>query len=128
MARFKIPVTYQMWGVYEVEADSLEKAKAKVLNDKTPLPDNSYYIKGSIKISEDEVNEINKQYLRKKEVNKDFFLKLSEKGLLLDPWCQCESCKEYFFKSMIDKSLLRCPYCLSENWSTIPKDNDNEEE
>lgn len=58
MKKFKIPVSWEMYGYVEVEAKTAEKALEKALtieNELTgfPLPDNGEYIDDSFKIDED---------------------------------------------------------------------------
>lgn len=47
---YKIPVTWQSWGIMSIEADSLEDAKEKALGD-APLPE-ANYVEDSIEIDE----------------------------------------------------------------------------
>lgn len=49
---YRIPVVWQSWGVMEIEAESLEEAKAKAIDSETPLPE-SNYVDDSIEIDEE---------------------------------------------------------------------------
>jgi len=49
---FNIPVVYQMWGMYHIEATSLEAAKKHVLEHEG-LPSDPSYIDDSLEIDED---------------------------------------------------------------------------
>lgn len=51
MAKFKIPVEWSVYGVVEIEADSIEEAVDKFDEtiDDIPLPDRSEYINDSFK-------------------------------------------------------------------------------
>lgn len=51
MAKFKIPVEWSVYGVVEIEADSIEEAVDKFDEtiDDTPLPDQSEYIDDSFR-------------------------------------------------------------------------------
>lgn len=62
MKTWKIPVSWTMIGVVEVEAESLNKAIEIVQNDEgvITLPDNGQYLDGSWKVECVDVN-----YLRK---------------------------------------------------------------
>lgn len=53
---YRIPVIYEMWGIYTVEADSLEEAKKKVMEPGYPLPPNGEYIEDSCKIDEEGIS------------------------------------------------------------------------
>jgi hypothetical protein len=53
MKTFKIPVTYQMWGTYLVQAENLKEAKEKIFYPGFGLPDNASYIDDSIQIDEE---------------------------------------------------------------------------
>jgi len=50
MEKFIINVSWSMYGYYEIEAETLEEAEAKVLDPGTPLPTNGEYIEDSFKI------------------------------------------------------------------------------
>lgn len=62
MKTWKIPVSWTMMGVIEVEADSLDKAIEVAKDDEevVPFPDNGCYMAGSW-----EVDCFDKNYLRK---------------------------------------------------------------
>ena len=65
MKKYKIPVTYEVWGIVEVEAKSLEEA-LKYFDeneDIIELPINPEYIDGSFKREEDEIFEFNNNTL-----------------------------------------------------------------
>lgn len=47
---YKIPVSYQMWGVLNIKANSLEEAKKIALAWDTPLPKDAEYVSDSISI------------------------------------------------------------------------------
>lgn len=49
---FNIPVTWQVYGVMKVEAESFEEAK-KLVYGNAPLPNESTYVDDSIQIDED---------------------------------------------------------------------------
>lgn len=51
MAKFKIPVTWVMWGSVEVEADSLEEARELALE--AELPKDGNYVEYSFQVDED---------------------------------------------------------------------------
>lgn len=55
MAKFKVVVTYEMCGIMEVEAESLEDAIDKVENDEEYdyLPSDADYIDGSFNVDVD---------------------------------------------------------------------------
>jgi len=61
MKTFTIPVSYMMYGTYEIEADSFEEAKEKILDSNTPLPDNASYLEDSLEVDEDVYHEIYEQ-------------------------------------------------------------------
>jgi hypothetical protein len=52
---YKIPVTWESYGHYIIEAENLEEAKEKALEPDRPLPDESNYIDDSIKLDDAEV-------------------------------------------------------------------------
>jgi len=52
MRTFNIPLIWQEWGTVQVEAETLEEAKAKALGPDVPLPAGSY-IDDSLEIDED---------------------------------------------------------------------------
>lgn len=51
MPKYKIPVTWSVYGVMEVEAPTLEKARLKAI-DECPLPTDGEYIDDSCKVDE----------------------------------------------------------------------------
>jgi len=57
MRKFKVPVVWTMWGVYEIESESEEDAKIKaeeyVFDMSTPLPDCKTYLDDSMEIDYD---------------------------------------------------------------------------
>ena len=66
MNTYKIPCAWQMYGSYEIQANSIEEAIQKAKD--APLPETSEFLEGSFEIDYDEVivendltdNEINK--------------------------------------------------------------------
>lgn len=52
MKKFKIPVSWECWGVLEIEAENLEEAKDKALLN--PFLPEGEYIDDSIKLDDDE--------------------------------------------------------------------------
>jgi len=54
---YKIPAVWHEWGLIEVEADSLEEAKQKVLD--APLPKDGEYIDDSFEIDEEGIPQHN---------------------------------------------------------------------
>ena len=59
MPKFVIPVTYTMYGKYTIEADTIEEALDKVLDENLPLPNGSGYVEDSIEVNEEDVRENN---------------------------------------------------------------------
>lgn len=53
MKLYTIPVTYESWGLVEVEADSFDEACEKCLHG--PLPYTAEYVEGSLAIDYDSV-------------------------------------------------------------------------
>ena len=55
MAKFKVGVTYRVWGTVDVEADTLEQAIEYAKNHKNniELPVNTEYIEDSFEIDDD---------------------------------------------------------------------------
>lgn len=51
--KFKLPCTWEMYGVIEVEADSLEEAVSIAEDDDTPLPAESTYVDASFNVDLD---------------------------------------------------------------------------
>lgn len=58
--KIRIPVIWEMCGMVEIEADSLEEAIAGFysVEDDLPLPECSDYVDGSFAISTDDLNTI----------------------------------------------------------------------
>lgn len=50
MSVYKIPVLWQVWGIAEVEADSVEEAVELASSWETPLPKTSEYIDDSFEV------------------------------------------------------------------------------
>jgi hypothetical protein len=50
---YRIPVVYEMWGIYEIRASSLEEAKKKVFDPGVGLPEPSHYVDDSMQIDEE---------------------------------------------------------------------------
>jgi len=59
MKTYKIPVTWESWGLVTVEAPCLETAKRKVLNG--PLPYNPEYVEDSFNIDEEGISIYNEE-------------------------------------------------------------------
>ena len=61
MPKYIIPVSFVMYGKYEIEADTLLKALDEVFanDDVTPLPAESEYLHGSLNLDEEDVIENN---------------------------------------------------------------------
>lgn len=57
---WKVPVTWEVYGVVEVDAETKEEAIKIVMNDEddVPLPTESYYIDGSFRVSTDDLEEL----------------------------------------------------------------------
>lgn len=51
--KYKIPVSWQVYGVAEIEANSLQEAIELVEDDAFPLPENAEYVDGSFEIDYD---------------------------------------------------------------------------
>lgn len=64
MATWRIPVTWSMCSVIEVEASDLESAMdiARDENSDIPLPTDGYYVDGSWELSHDDVEEVRQCY------------------------------------------------------------------
>lgn len=62
--KWKVPVSWEMCGIAEIEAETLEDALEQVQYhlDEVPLPDDSAYVDGSFSLSMYEVEEIRKIY------------------------------------------------------------------
>lgn len=56
--KYKIPVSWEMCGIVEVEADSLDEAILEADDDCTPLPEGSY-VDGSFRVDADFAAEYN---------------------------------------------------------------------
>lgn len=58
MAKFKLPVVWEVYGVVEVEAESLEEAVEyfQENSDLIPLPEESHYVDASFNLSCDEIS------------------------------------------------------------------------
>ena len=56
MPKFKIPVTYEMYGTVDVEADTLADAVKKANDDidELPLPDDPSYVEASYQIQDED--------------------------------------------------------------------------
>ena len=50
MAIYRIPCTWEMYGVLEIEADSLDEAIAIAEDDDTDLPCDDHYVDGSFEV------------------------------------------------------------------------------
>lgn len=64
MTIFKIPVTWEVWGTVNIEAESLEEAikifdKEESEGDGFPLPLNAEYVDGSFKREDEESCQLN---------------------------------------------------------------------
>lgn len=60
MSKYKMPVTWEMCGYVDVEADSIEEA-VKTFNetsDDISLPNDGEYVDGSFRLSADSVEDI----------------------------------------------------------------------
>jgi len=53
MRKYKIPCTWEVYGIVFVEADSIKEAIAKAKEDWLPLPTESSYVDGSFEVNED---------------------------------------------------------------------------
>ena len=60
MTTFKIPVEYKVWGLVEVQADSLEEAFTYAINniDELELPDRPEYVEDSYEIAADNIHDL----------------------------------------------------------------------
>jgi len=77
MPKYVIPVTFTMYGKYEVEAENIEEALDEVFGSTTCLPFDAVYLDESLSVSEEDVNENN-------TLNKEDQEELSE--YLADRW------------------------------------------
>jgi len=59
MPKYVIPVTYTMYGKYEIEADSIEAALDAVFDDVLPVPENAEYLSDSLVVTTGDVQENN---------------------------------------------------------------------
>ena len=62
--KWKVPVSWEMCGIIEIEAETLEDALEQVQYhpDEVPIPDDSAYVDGSFSLSMYEVEEIRTIY------------------------------------------------------------------
>ena len=59
---YRIPCSWQMYGVMEVRAESLEEAVKKASGDSTALPmSNSAYVEASFEVDEEIVEDYNRE-------------------------------------------------------------------
>ena len=58
---YKIPCTWEMYGVLDIEADSLEDAVKIAEDDGHPLPDHQNYSDGSFVVNFEILKEYNKE-------------------------------------------------------------------
>lgn len=66
---WKVPVTWQMQGVLEIEADSLEKACDKAYD--SGLPDDGDYIDASFEVDDEDLEYVRRYYNNGQEDNPD---------------------------------------------------------
>jgi len=59
MAYYTIPMTWEVFGTIEVEADSLEEALIKAELPQTEMPYNGDYIEGSLRLDDEAVESYN---------------------------------------------------------------------
>ena len=59
MPNYIIPVSYMMYGKYEIEADSIKDALNEVHGSTMPLPPDSEYLIDSLQIDAEDVRENN---------------------------------------------------------------------
>lgn len=52
MKTYRIPVIWEMWGVYEVEAPNIEEAE-RIALDELPVPDKGHYIDDGMTVDKD---------------------------------------------------------------------------
>lgn len=55
MKKFKIPVSWEMYGFVEIEAETLDEAVNRAWNDNIPLPYYSEYVDESFRVDEEDV-------------------------------------------------------------------------
>lgn len=60
MKRWKIPVSWEMFGIVEIEANTLEEALEMAWDDFVDIPDNGNYIDASWRVDDE-----NPEYVRK---------------------------------------------------------------
>lgn len=60
MNTYKIPVTYEMYGIVKIEASSLQQAIYYFQNnlDEIELPEDAYYVDGSFGLSTTDIEEL----------------------------------------------------------------------
>lgn len=58
MSRFKIPVTWEMYGEYVIEADTLEQAIEQAYSSSQSLPNEKHYIDDSLIVDTESCKEI----------------------------------------------------------------------
>lgn len=63
---FKIPVVWEMWGMYHIEAKSLDEARRKIFASGIGLP-YGYYVDDSMEIDEEGILIHNEQTTDTKE-------------------------------------------------------------
>ena len=56
---YEIPCTWEVYGMMEIEADSLAEAIELAERDDSPMPDDSDYVDGSFQVDRDIAEEIN---------------------------------------------------------------------
>jgi hypothetical protein len=61
MKTYKIPATWQMYGILEVEADSLDDAIQKASGPEYSLPTNSAYVEDTFKVDFELVENYNEE-------------------------------------------------------------------
>lgn len=63
MKTWKIPVTWEMYGVVEIEAETIEDAMDIAINDPTvELPSDGYYVEDSFALSYDDPEIVRELY------------------------------------------------------------------
>ena len=58
---YRIPCSWQMYGVMDVKAESLEEAIEKARGDSTALPTNSAYVEASFEVDTEIVEDYNQE-------------------------------------------------------------------
>lgn len=56
---YRIPVTWESWGVLSIEAGSLKQATALAMDSETPLPDQKEYVEESLRVDWESVGGCN---------------------------------------------------------------------